>query len=264
MSHTVIGIFNSTPSAMEAKQYLLANGYRDEDVDISVPQVDRNEPSAKRRNEDGRNEDYTDSVGDFFDDLFGNDENEASRHTEAGRQGTIVTVHARSVNEATAAAKALDRFGATDINDQDRQNQNNSDSNRSDTNIDSIPVIEEELQVGKREVESGGVRLRSRIIEKPVEKKIRLRSEHITVERNTVDRPATEEDFNAFREGTAEVTEHREVPVVSKDSRVVEEVNISKDAEEKEETIIDNVRRTRVETDEFSEEENDRNPRSRG
>jgi hypothetical protein len=85
-----------------------------------------------------------------------------------------------------------------------------------------------------------------------------LRSEHIRIERNPANRPATEEELNSFKEGTVEVTEHREVPVVNKDSRVVEEVIFEKEVEENEETIKDTVRGTRVETEEFQENENDR------
>ena len=105
-----------------------------------------------------------------------------------------------------------------------------------------LPIIEGELHVGKRVVETGGTRLRSRIIERPVAETLRLREEHVWVERNLVNRPATEADLNNFREGTIKMTEQAEVPVVSKDARVVEEVSLSKEVEEREETIRDTVR----------------------
>ncbi|RYF66175.1 MAG: DUF2382 domain-containing protein, partial [Cytophagaceae bacterium] len=71
-----------------------------------------------------------------------------------------------------------------------------------DTNADqTIKVIEENLEVGKREVERGGVRVRSRIIERPVEESLRLREERVHVQRNPVNRPATADDLNAFQEG---------------------------------------------------------------
>ena len=47
----------------------------------------------------------------------------------------------------------------------------------------SIPVVEEELQVGKRAVKRGGVRVYSHVVEKPVEENIELREEHVNVER---------------------------------------------------------------------------------
>jgi stress response protein YsnF len=84
---------------------------------------------------------------------------------------------------------------------------------------DKIKVIKEDLQVGKREVETGGVRLRSRIVERPVEESIRLREEHVNIERNTVDRPATEADFADFKEGTVEVTEYAGTTCCSEDCK---------------------------------------------
>jgi len=112
-----------------------------------------------------------------------------------------------------------------------------------------IPIIEENIEVGKRTVQTGGVRLRSRIVEKPVEEELRLRTERVYVERNPVDRPASESDFNTFREGEMEVTEHAEVPVVNKEARVVEEVSLGKDVDERKETVRDTVRKTEVDVD---------------
>jgi stress response protein YsnF len=103
--------------------------------------------------------------------------------------------------------------------------------------------------VGKKVVETGGVRLRSRIIEKPVEETIRLREEHVNVERRKVDREATDADFNNFKDETIEVREHGEVPVVNKNVKVVEEVSVNKTVDQREETIRDNVRRKEVDVE---------------
>lgn len=110
----------------------------------------------------------------------------------------------------------------------------------------TIPVIEEELQVGKREVEKGGIRLRTRVVETPVSESINLREEKVTVNRTAVDRPANVSDL---QEGQIEVTERAEVPVVSKEARVVEEVSLNKEVTEREETVSDTVRKTEVDVD---------------
>jgi uncharacterized protein (TIGR02271 family) len=111
-----------------------------------------------------------------------------------------------------------------------------------------IPVVEEELRVGKRQVERGGIRAYARTTETPVEEQVTLREEHVRVERRPVDRPATAGDIDeAFREGTIEVTERAEEAVVQKQARVVEEVVIGKEATERTETVRDTVRRTDVE-----------------
>jgi uncharacterized protein (TIGR02271 family) len=109
-------------------------------------------------------------------------------------------------------------------------------------------VVEEDLQVGKRAVEEGAVRVRSVVTETPVEEQVTLREEHVNVERHPVDRPANSADLN-FEEQTIEMTERREEPVVSKVARVVEEVVVGKEVNERTETIRDTVRRKDVEID---------------
>jgi len=110
-----------------------------------------------------------------------------------------------------------------------------------------IPVVEEELRVGKRQVETGGVRVNTRVEETPVEQQVSLREERVNVERHPVDRPATTGDFaRAFQGGTIEVTERVEEAVVQKEARVVEEVVVGKEATERTETVRDTVRRTDV------------------
>jgi uncharacterized protein (TIGR02271 family) len=115
----------------------------------------------------------------------------------------------------------------------------------------TIPVVEEELQVGKREVERGGVRVESRVEETPVTEEVQLREERVHVERRPVDRPVTDTD-KAFREGTLEVTERAEEAVVSKSARVVEEVVVGKEVEEHTETVRDTLRRTDVDVQEVN------------
>jgi uncharacterized protein (TIGR02271 family) len=112
-----------------------------------------------------------------------------------------------------------------------------------------VPVVEEEVQVGTRQVRRGGVRLYTRVVERPVEETVRLRDEEVRVERRPVDRPATEADFAAAKEGTVEVTETDEEAVIAKQARVVEEVVVSKDVTERTETVRDTVRRTEVEVE---------------
>jgi uncharacterized protein (TIGR02271 family) len=149
---------------------------------------------------------------------------------------------------ATGAALtgSTDDFYSHEYYDEDRFYRNRPTAAAGDT---TIPIIKEELQVGKREVETGGVNVRTRIVERPVEEHINLREEHVYVERTPVNRPVTDADINNFKEGEIELTEHAEVPVVDKQARVVEEVSLGKEEEEREETIRDTVRNTEVEID---------------
>ena len=115
----------------------------------------------------------------------------------------------------------------------------------------AIPVIKEDLEVGKREVQGGGVRVESKVTERPVQEQVNLREEHVKVERRPVDRAASAADLGAFKEGTLEVTEKREVPVVSKTARVVEEIVVGKQATDRTETVRDTVRETDVKVDQL-------------
>ncbi|MGI4789788.1 MAG: YsnF/AvaK domain-containing protein [Janthinobacterium lividum] len=113
-----------------------------------------------------------------------------------------------------------------------------------------VPIVEEELEIGKRQVQSGGARIRTDVIETPVEQSVNLREEHVTVDRHAVDRPVTDTDA-AFKEQSYEVTETAEVPIISKTARVVEEVVIGKTATDRVETVHDTVRRTDVDVEEL-------------
>jgi len=113
----------------------------------------------------------------------------------------------------------------------------------------SIPIIEENLSVSSEEVVTGGERITTSILEAPVEESITLREEHVRVDRQPTDKPASESDFQTFKEGEMELTEYKEIPVISKQAKVVEEVTVYKTVTESERTIRDTVRRTEVDTE---------------
>ncbi len=114
---------------------------------------------------------------------------------------------------------------------------------------EAIPVVEEDIRVGKRVVSRGGVRVRSYVLERPVEQDVTLRDERVQVERRPVDRPAGTVPAEAFRERSIEVSATGEEAVVQKEARVVEEVVVRKEAEERTETVRDTVRKTEVEVE---------------
>jgi len=110
----------------------------------------------------------------------------------------------------------------------------------------AIPVVQEEVHVGKRLVERGGVRVFSRVVETPVNETVSLREEHVSVERRPVDRPINPADAAAFKDKTIELRESAEEAVVQKSARVVEEVVVGKEVSQREQKISDTVRRTQV------------------
>ena len=115
-----------------------------------------------------------------------------------------------------------------------------------------IPIVEEQLRVGKRETERGGARVRSYVEERPVTETVNLREEHVDVVRRPVDQPisAADIDGDLLKDRTIEMRETSEVPVVEKDARVTEEVVVQKTAEQRMEQVQDTVRNTNVEVDE--------------
>ena len=114
----------------------------------------------------------------------------------------------------------------------------------------SIPIVEEALNVGKRTVDAGGVRVYRRVVEIPVEERVTLREEHAFVDRRPVDRAVTDADLLAQGERVIELTETEEQVVVGKEARVIEEVRVGKEGVDRVETVRDTVRHTEVEVEE--------------
>jgi uncharacterized protein (TIGR02271 family) len=108
-----------------------------------------------------------------------------------------------------------------------------------------IPVTEEQLRVGKRDVSHGRVRVRTYVVEEPVQDRVDLREERVRVERRPVDRLATS-DERLFQNRTIEAEERAEEAVVEKQARVKEELTVRKDVDQRSKTVSDKVRRTEV------------------
>ena len=253
-AQTVVGIFNSAAQAQQAVHQLEQAGFELDYVDVA------HRTAANQ----GVGNTSDSSIGGFFSSLFGGDDNDDARnYTAAAQRGSsVVTVHVNSGEEGHRAATILDSAGAVDVDGDTAStsattsattNANTTATDYATTNTgqQTAQVIEENLQVGKRVEQTGGVRLRSRIVERPVEASVRLREEHVQVTRTPVDRPATEADFQAFKEGQIEVTESAERAVVGKEARVVEEVSLGKEVTEREETIHDTVRNTEVDVEQI-------------
>jgi uncharacterized protein (TIGR02271 family) len=111
-----------------------------------------------------------------------------------------------------------------------------------------ISEVEEQLRVGKRQVNSGRVKIRSYVVETPVSEQVNLHSETVRVERRPVDRPVSVTE-DAFKERTIEAVATSEEAVVSKEARVVGEVLVRKEASDRTETVSDKVRATKVEVE---------------
>jgi uncharacterized protein (TIGR02271 family) len=138
--------------------------------------------------------------------------------------------------------------GTTGVTGSRRETPIDPSSDRVSRGDEVIPVAEERLAVGKRDVSHGRVRIRSYVVETPVSEQVNLREEHIEVERRPVDRNLGSVE-DAFQERTIEMEERAEEAVVSKEARVKEELVVRKDVDQRTETISDTVRETEVEVE---------------
>jgi uncharacterized protein (TIGR02271 family) len=189
-------------------------------------------------------EDEVDRVVGILDDegILDLDEQQTAWRSE-GWKGYDASASGSTAGLGSAtAAVASDLAGTSDTT---RARSGRADAAERD---EVIPVVEEELHVGKREVGHGRVRIQSRVVERPVQEQVNLREERVHVERRPADRPLSEGDA-AFRDRTIEAEERSEEAVVSKEARVTEEVVVRKDMEERTETVSDTVRKTEVDVD---------------
>ncbi len=247
----VIGVFDDYATAQKAVADLSSNGFSRDSIDITSSNTFASDTALGNTGLSGREprDGSGGGIGGFFRRLFGSDNEDAGHYDEAIRRGaTVVSV---TTDDEDRAADILDRNGAVDVEEKAaswRQEGYDRESNlvpRSDTSDQSIPVVREELHVGKREVRRGGVRVFNRVTEQPVEEQVQLREERVRVDRRPANRPATEADFRA-QDDVIEVTEMAEEPVIGKTAWVVEEIVVGKETTQRTETVRDTVRSTDV------------------
>jgi uncharacterized protein (TIGR02271 family) len=115
-----------------------------------------------------------------------------------------------------------------------------------------VPVMEERLDVTKRQAEQGEVTIRKTVEQEQVSAPVELRREEVHIEqRDTDDRPADAAGMaDAFQEGTIRVPVRGEEAVVTKQAYQTGEVVIDKEQAVERRQVTDTVRRERVEVDE--------------
>ena len=275
MHHMLVAVFDNRTDAQSAYDQLLSSGFSRESVRLSESNAGATTTA----------EGIGSSVKHFFQDLFGDeDKHHASRYEGALARGQhVVTLSAESLPDVERAADVVEAFGPVDIDEHSDgvgtagalltgagqrqgatpgaalssqsaagqlQGAAGGASLQRDTSTSAtIPVVEEQLRVGKREVQRGGMRIFSRIVEVPVHETIGLREEHVDVQRRKVDQPISPSDAAAFREQTIEMRESAEEAVVEKSARITEEVSIGKQVSERQQQIDDTVRHTEVDVE---------------
>jgi uncharacterized protein (TIGR02271 family) len=110
----------------------------------------------------------------------------------------------------------------------------------------SVTRSEEELQVGKREVDAGSVRLRKWVVTEPAQADVELQREQAHVTREAIDEPV---DADAMGEDEIEVPLRAEQAVVQKQVVAKERIAVEKDVETERQTVSDELRKEQVEVE---------------
>ncbi|WP_158597953.1 YsnF/AvaK domain-containing protein [Noviherbaspirillum saxi] len=280
-SDTVVGVYDNFSDAESTVQALITAGIDRSRVQLNPERDDAaiaaTSTAATTRDSDGMS---GGGVGGFFRSLFGGNDDYKEQHdvyAESVRRGSyVVTVEVDSEEQQDRVSDIMNRFNPVDVDERsshwkqqgwsgydpsaprygrdeiEKERTAYTQARTADTTGSSkIPVIEEELKVGKRQVQRGGVRVFQRVRETPVHESVQLREEHVKVERHAVDKPASEADLAAFKEGSIELRETSEEAVVSKTARVIEEVVVGKEVSQRTENINDTIRRTDVEVEQL-------------
>ena len=259
----IVGLFESLSEAEATRSELASAGFDQDNISLVGPEGGTgastgsglDEPSAAYASEGGGATSQLKQLGVPAHD--------AQLYAEGVRRDGVVVALRTPAEKVDRALEIMDDHGSIDIDDrlttwrsegfvhedQDMTAmpaQGSADQMTTTGENGKIEVVEEQMRVGKRAVERGGVRVRTRVIETPVHEQVELRDETVHVERHAVDRPA---DAAAFKEGVIEVTETDEEAVVQKQARVVEEIEVDKSVDVHTETVDDTVRRTEVDVD---------------
>src|ERR671929_1837623 len=283
MAKTLVALYNTCTDAEQVVQELITDGFVRSDVHLALDHTEGCETQHAAVEWDSAYEGA--NLIDTLADL-GVPYEEAHAYAEGVRRGSALVVVESSDERAERGMAILQRLHPVDIHARTTQwrqegwtgsdaaavtstpmartataTRSAQEQARAQTRVANqgattrrvegdkemtIPVVEEDLAIGKREVERGHVRIYSRVTERPVEESVRLREEKVTVERRPVDRPATDADFAAaLQDKTIEVTEKAEELVIQKKARVVEVV-AHKEVTEHTETVHGAERHTDV------------------
>jgi uncharacterized protein (TIGR02271 family) len=268
----ISAIFDSRPEALRAVDELVKAGIPRASVRL-LPENESPVTTASGSYDQKRDDKgFWASLGDFFlpdDDRY--------TYAEAMNRGSIMVSATVDPAQSDRAEDILEKHGTVNIDERESSWRKEGWRGYRAGSVETgavktsssarpgspgsneggvIPVVEEQLKVGKRQVSGGRVKIRSYVVETPIQEQVSLRTESVRVDRRPVDRPVTPGE-DAFRERTVEAQANSEEAVVSKTARVTGEVVVKKGAEQRTETVSDTVRSTKVDV------EDDRAPANR-
>ena len=181
MASTVVGLFETRSEAEAAMNDLVASGFSRSEIDLKA--------------------------AGYGDGLISELEGEgvpnadARLYAEGVQAGDALEIAHTSDDKATLAQEIMNRHGALDIHDAFTQRGGTLTGMAAGAGMAAatapaistattgaavggetvIPVVEEELAVGKRQIQRGGVRVFQRVEERPVSEQVTLHEEHVTI-----------------------------------------------------------------------------------
>lgn len=254
MTRTLTAMYDSRADAEAAKRELEAAGLSGGDIDIIDQGAGEGAPGDVRYADGGEHKGFFGSLKDMF-----MPEEDRYAYSEGLRRGHFLLTARVDEDRCDDAIRVLDNGSAVDFDTRQSEWRQSGWTGTEErlagerterlTEDRAIPLAEERLNIGKREVERGSVRVRSYVREEPVHEEVRLREERVDVERRPVNEAVRGDADHLFEERQIEMTERGEEAVVGKEAVVTEEVRLRPQAEERVEHIDDTVRRTEVEVE---------------
>src|SRR4051812_2279291 len=191
----VVAVYNSRNDAEQAYRAVVGSGVPADHVRLS------NQPSQASSSEISG---ASSGEGSFWDWLFGSDVPEDERrsyknHMERGGAALSVLVDSPSIADLDRIEEVLQQYNPIEVHEENTAGSVATGSGLSGAQVTDreyaaqgterekvIPLPEEELKVGKRATETVK-RIKTYVVEEPVERDVRLRDERTVIER----RPAT-------------------------------------------------------------------------
>jgi len=244
-AQTVIGLFNTVPSAQTAVKQLEQANIRRDKIEMVTRYAPKQADLVKVDNTPNAYE-------QFFTSLFASPADAQANLAVARKSNAIVAVYTTTPEETRAASQILQENNTEDINKSalpatPTANREHTGepvrANTSGTNdILNAAADDQALNSDKNTVRTP--QDRNHIVDRPLGEPIRRREkrgEHL------IGNPTNgEANFTNFQPGIIELKEYTEVPIIRKEARVVEEVSIQKLVEEHNGIIQESVRHTEV------------------
>jgi len=266
--YNLVAVYPTLEEARRVSDRLLAEGLTTADVRLTDATTGTSDTHVEREPHHERG---------FFDWLFASDvpEYDRNRYTNhLNENRAAVSVHVTDDHWHDRIIAIMEEFNPIDIEEDGHAltqehyatgasalgatSAASTDLGTTSTDLDAtartdmsrereevIPVVKEELEVGKRATERR-YRVKSYVIERPVEEQVTVRDERVEIEHRPISGTG---DLSMPQEREIEVVERHEEPFAEKRVTANEEIVVRKEVVERPETVRGTVRETKVEVE---------------